>query len=790
MERTLDRLGRATAGHPWRTLGLWLLAAVALIAVGPAVGGGFVNDFRIPGAESQRAADLARDAFPEYGAASAEVVWHSPDGDLRTPERQAAITAMTAAIRRQPGVTAVEDPLAGRGVVAPDGRTAVGTVRYGEELGDLGPEAYHRLDAAAGQVRAHGVEVTFRGLVVDLAFEPETGPAEAVGLGVALLVLLVAFGSAVAAGLPILVALAGLVVGTGLMLIAAATTEIPTAAPIVAVMLGLGAGIDYALFVVTRFRAALAEGLPTVAAAGRAVATAGHAVLFAGATVVVAILGLVFTGIPFVGALGVAAALTVAAMMVAALTLLPALLGLLGPRVNLGRLPRRRNPPPGAAETSTSPSARAGTASAASVSAGAASVSAGAASVIKRFGSGNGPDVDPNLLIDTDGSGAGRPGGAGQPGGGVSGERGRPGWWVRWGWHLDRRRVAYGVGATVVLLGLAAPLLTLRLGTPDDGNQPESWPQRQAYDTVRRELGPGWNAPLVLAVHRPAGTPTDGSLARLADALTADPEVALATPPVRSPDGTLALLTVVPRHAPQDQQVADLVHRIRRTVGPSALGPDGARVAVGGQTAYMIDMADAVARRLPWVVLGVVVAGGLLLVAMFRAPLIAVKAALMALLSIGAAYGVLVAVFQWGWGLSLLGVDQPVPIMSVVPMLLFAILFGLSMDYEVFLLSSVQEEYRRTGDPHRAVVAGLAGTGRVITAAATIMAVVFVSFAAIDDTLVKMIGIGLATAVLVDATVIRVVLAPAVLGMLGHRAWWPSVHEPAADARPTPTRTS
>ncbi|SCG47000.1 MMPL family transporter [Micromonospora halophytica] len=746
MERTLDRLGRVTAGHPWRTLGLWLLAAVALIAVGQAVGGGFVNDFRIPGAESQRAADLARDAFPEYGAASAEVVWHSPDADLRTPERQAAIAAMTAAIHRQPGVTTVEDPFAGQGVVAPDGRTAVGTVRYGQEPGDLGPEAYHRLDAAAGPVRGHGVDVTFRGLVVDLAFEPETGPAEAVGLGVALLVLLVAFGSAVAAGLPILVALAGLVVGTGLMLIAAATTEIPSAAPIVAVMLGLGAGIDYALFVVTRFRAALADGLPTVAAAGRAVATAGHAVLFAGATVVVAILGLLFTGIPFVGALGVAAALTVAAMMLAALTLLPALLGLLGPHVNRGRLPLHPHHPPTPTPTSTG--------------------------LIKKFASGNGPDADRNFLINTGGRG--------------DWSRG----WARWGWHLDRRRVAYGVGAAVVLLGLAAPLLTLRLGTPDDGNQPESWPQRQAYDTVRRELGPGWNAPLVLAVHRPAGTPTDSSLVRLADALTADPEVALATPPVRSPDGTLALLTVVPRHAPQDQQVADLVHRIRRTVGPSALGPDGARVAVGGQTAYMIDMADAVARRLPWVVLGVVVAGGLLLVAMFRAPLIAVKAALMALLSIGAAYGVLVAVFQWGWGLSLLGVDQPVPIMSVVPMLLFAILFGLSMDYEVFLLSSVQEEYRRTGDPHRAVVAGLAGTGRVITAAATIMAMVFLSFAAIDDTLVKMIGIGLATAVLVDATVIRVVLAPAVLGMLGHRAWWPSTRRPVADPQPTPAPTT
>ncbi|TDC71239.1 MMPL family transporter [Micromonospora sp. KC606] len=739
MESLLDRLGRTTAAHPWRTLALWLVGAVALITAGQTVGGGFVNDFRIPGAESQQAADLARNAFPEYGSASAEVVWHSPDRDLRAPDQRAAITAMTAAIRAQPGVSAVEDPLAGQGVVSPDGRTAIGTVRYDRELGDLGPEAYHRLDAAAGPARAHGVQVTFRGLVVDLAFEPKTGPAEAVGLVVALLVLLVAFGSAVAAGLPILIALAGLVAGTGLMLVAAAVTEIPSAAPIVAVMLGLGAGIDYALFVVTRFRTALADGLPTVPAAGRAVATAGHAVLFAGATVVVAILGLLFTGIPFVGAMGVAAALTVAAMMLAALTLLPALLGLLGPHVNRWRLPLPARP---------------------------ASRAPAPTPVVPAGPSGSGPDRLPRTDSDTWGRDR-------------TADPGPAGWWARWGRHLDRHRIGYGMGALAVLLGLTAPLLTLRLGTPDDGNQPERWPQRQAYDTVRRELGPGWNAPLVLAVRHP----TDGALTRLAGALTADPEVTLVTPPVRSPDGTLALLTVVPRHAPQDQQVTDLVHRIRRTVGPAALAPGDARVAVGGTTAYMIDMADAVARRLPWVVLGVVLAAGLLLVAMFRAPLIALKAALMALLSIGAAYGVLVAVFQWGWGLSLLGVDRPVPIMSVVPMLLFAILFGLSMDYEVFLLSAVQEEYRRTGDPRRAIVAGLAGTGRVITAAATIMAVVFLSFAAIDDTLVKMIGIGLATAVLVDATVIRVILAPAALAMLGHRAWWPAT-SPTRRRRP------
>jgi RND superfamily putative drug exporter len=332
--------------------------------------------------------------------------------------------------------------------------------------------------------------------------------------------------------------------------------------------------------------------------------------------------------------------------------------------------------------------------------------------------------------------------------------------WERWAAHLDRRRLGYAVGATALLLAVAAPVLALRLGTPDDGNQPTDWPQRRAYDRVAVAFGPGWNGPLLVAVTSPA----TGAPERIAAALARDPEVAVVSPPRRSADGAVALLTVVPRHAPQDAQVADLVHRIRADLPPGA--------AVGGTAAFMIDLADSIAERLPWVVIGVILAAALLLLAMFRAPLVALKAAIMATLSVGAAYGVIVAVFQWGWGLSLLGVDRPVPIMSVVPMLLFAVLFGLSMDYEVFLLASIREAYDTGGDPRRAVAAGLAATGGVITAAATIMAVVFLSFAMIDDVLVKMVGVGLAVAVVVDATVIRTVLAPAVMSLLGHRAWW------------------
>lgn len=710
----LERLGRVTAAHPWRTVACWVIAAITLVGAGQAVGGTFVNDFRVPGVESQHAVDLVRDHFPSYGAASAEVVWHTDEGTLADPDKAGALARMLAEVARQPDVTEVTEP-----VSSPDGRTAIATVRYGKEAGELTADAYRRLEAAAEPVRAVGVAVDFRGTVIDIAFEPETSGIEAVGLGAALVVLLVAFGSVVAAGLPILVALAGLAVGAALVLLVGAVVDIPTAAPIVAVMLGIAAGIDYALFVVTRFRRELAaapgfeEGAPDQArggggapawasarpkdpswAAGRAVGAAGHAVLFAGSTVVVAILALTFAGVPFIGAMGIAAALTVAVMVVASLTLLPALLGLLGHRVDRLRLPWARPPVP---------------------------------------------------------AGTGR--------------------WDRWARHVGRRRVWYALAATGLLLLLAAPLLALRLGTPDDGNQPATWPQRRAYDTIAAEFGPGWNAALLLAV---SGTPDPGPLTA---ALAGHPEVSLVTPPVTSDDGELTVLTVIPRHAPQDPEVSELVHDIRRTLAPRAL-PDGARAYVGGQSAFTIDLADEVGRRLPWLIAAVVAASTLLLVAMFRAPLAAAKAAAMTLLSVGAACGVLVAVFQWGWGLELIGVDEPVPIMSAVPMLLFAILFGLSVDYEVFLLSSIKEEYDRLGDPRQAVAAGLANTGRVITAAAAIMSVVFLSFVAVEDILVRMVGLGLATAVIADATLIRVVLVPAVMDLLGHAAWWPRRRRP------------
>ncbi|MER6188151.1 MMPL family transporter [Streptomyces sp. NPDC001652] len=693
MERLLERLGGLCARRPWRTISAWLLMAAALLALGQSAGSSFVNDFRVPGAESQEATDVAREHFPSYGVVNAQIVWEAREGSLKDPAHTAAAQKMLADIGKQPDVAGVDKPFP-----SPDGKAAMVNVDYDKELGELDASHYERLREAAAPARDAGLTVEFRGMVVDLGTEPSTSVAEFVGLGAALLVLVVAFGSVVAAGLPLVVAAVGIVAGTALVLLVGLLVDIPTSAPIVAVMLGLGAGIDYALFVLSRFRSELAHGHDPVTAAGHANAAAGHAVVFAGGTVVVAILGLAFAGIPFVGAMGVAGALTVGVMVLAAITLLPALLGLLGPRVDSLPIPRLRRP---------------------------------------RGERRSEPDDESSLTY-------------------------------RWGTHVQRHRMLYAIGSTALLLLLTVPVLALRLGTPDDGIQPTDLSQRRAYDLVAEHYGPGWNAPLVITVE---GADASG-LSALHQALRADEEAETVTAPARSEDGKAALITVIPRHAPQDEEVTQLVHRIRDDVAPRALVSSGGDAWVGGATAVVIDMADVVGKRLPWVILAVVGAGMLLLYGMFRAPLVALKAAVMTLLSIGVSFGVIIAMFQWGWGLDLLGLDKTVPIMSAVPMLLFAVLFGLSMDYEVFLLSAVREAYDRDGDAQRAVVRGIGSTARVITTAAIIMACVFLSFVSVPETLIQMIGIGLATAVIMDATVIRMMLVPAVMSLLGERAWW------------------
>jgi RND superfamily putative drug exporter len=713
MEKLLRRLGTTTARHPLLTIGAWVLAIFALLGVGQASGGAFVNQFKIPGSESQRAIDLAQKHFPDFGAVSADLTWRATSGTLADPDKAAAIKDVVAAIRKQPDVRSADDPTSpDAGTRSEDGRTAISTVQYGKEIGDLTADASKRLDKAADRAREAGVDVEMRGQVVDLAAAPETGSSEIVGLGAALLILLIAFGSAVAAGLPVVVALTGLAAGTALVLVAGSAMDIPQVAPIVAVMLGLGAGVDYALFVVTRFRQSLAQGKDKIEAVGEAMATAGHAVLFAGATVVAAILGLLLMGIPFIGGMGVAAALTVAMTLCSALTLLPAVLGLLGHRVNSLRIGRRRNAAP-----------------------------------------------------SIDGSGR----------------------WGRWAKLVGRRRFVFTAGALAALALLMVPLFSLRLGTPDDGNNPRDWTQRKAYDTVAEEFGPGYNAPFLVVADLAKGTADNGTLKKLGDGLAKDQEVDSVSPATLSKDGEVAVLTVVPKHAPQDSQVSDLLHRIRDDLAPDATKGTGTEVSVGGTTAFLTDLSDSVSNRLPWMIAAVLGVAAALLIGMFRAPVIALKAAVMALLSVGAAFGVLVAVFQWGWGLSLTGMAETAPIMSMVPVLLFAVLFGLSMDYEVFMLSAIKEEYDKSGDPQRATQVGLDSTTTVIVAAAAIMAVVFLAFVPISDPSIKMIGVGLAAAVLVDVAIVRLVLLPAVMSILGHTAWRGLRGRSAAASGPLPT---
>ena len=635
MSQLLYRLGRLAARRPWRMVAAWVGIAAAVIGLSQTAATSFTNDYRVPGVESQRAADLLQRSFPAMAGADATIVFHAQRGMVRDPRARVGIAATLAELRRQPHVIGVDDPLDPQaGAVSPDGSVAFATVRSDLQPGEVTPEVFRGLDRAAHAARRAGLAVEFRGAVVDVANQPETGAAELFGLAAAVLILLVAFGSVIAVGLPIGTALVGLLVGLSAVTLVGTLVDIPTVAPLLAVMIGIGVGIDYALFVVTRFRQGLADGLTVPEAAGRANATAGQSVVFAGGTVVIAILGLWLTGIPFVGAMGLATAVVVAVAVLAAVTLLPALLGVVGRRIDRLRLPAFRR---------------------------------------RRQGAGPARST-----------------------------------WTRWGRTIDQRPWAYALGAVLVLLTLATPLLALRLGTPDDGTLPTSATQRRAYDLLARGFSPGFNGPLLLAVELPPGDRQASDrrmlLDRLARAAAADPDVAAVTPPVLNPSGDAAVLTVLPNSSPQDQATTDLVTRLRHQIIPTARGDSDAQIYVGGLTATILDLASQVADRLLLFIGAVVGVSFLLLVVVFRALLVPLKAALLNLLSIGAAYGVVVAIFQWGWARSLVGLETTVPIMSFVPMLMFAILFGLSMDYEVFLLSRIREEYVATGDAHRSVV--------------------------------------------------------------------------------------
>ncbi|MDN3026171.1 MMPL family transporter [Streptomyces sp. S.PB5] len=695
----LHRLGRWCARRAWWVLGTWLLVAVAAIGADRAWGGTFDDDFSLPGTSVQTGADLldAHGSREVRGTAS-QIVLHTDSGTLDA--HRDAVGDTVAHLRELPEVLSVADPLTTPGAVSADGATAIVTVRFTESPAKFEKSYLDAVDDAVRPLRTGHVQVEYGGPLGQLA-RPEAADrlSEGIGLVTAVVVLLVGFGSIAAAVLPLLTAVVALLTGISLLGLLAAAVSFGNAAPTLATMMGLGVGIDYTLFLVTRHRRLLrdiGDGADPAEAAGRAVATSGRAVIVAAATVALALGGLYASGVGFIGSLGAAAGLTVVVAAVAALTLAPALLGIAGRRIDRWRVRTPVDEPTGTADT-----------------------------------------------------------------------------WHRWAGTVGRRPWLF-LAVGIVMLGvLSIPTASMRLGHIDHGADPTDYTDRRAYDLISDGFGPGTNGQFtVVADVGGQRNDIEELTASLHDALAATPGVAHASTPIATDDQALLVATVTPDTGPEEQATSDLLHRLEDDTLPDALAGTGAHGHVTGVTAAQLTFRDVVADRLPVIIAVVVAAAFLLLLTVFRSLLVALKAALLNLLSIGAAYGVVVAVFQWGWGGSLLGVDEPVPVESYVPMMMFAIVFGLSMDYEVFLLSRIRESWLHTKDNHLSVATGLAGTARVITCAALIMTSVFLAFLLSTNVVIKMLALGLGVSVVIDATVVRLVLVPATMYLLGRGNWW------------------
>jgi RND superfamily putative drug exporter len=683
----LTRLGEFTYRRRRAVLLAWILVLVTAFAASSKLAGDWSANYETPGSESEAALNRLDDRFPERRPYSVDVVWQAEDA--ASPAIRGRMDAFLASAQRLEGMT--------RGTSTKDARVSqdgtIGLARIpldARSSEDVPVETGERLIQLAQAADGRGLRIELGGLVIGNAEEGELS-SEMVGLLIAAVVLLLTFGSLVAAGMPLVTALFGLGVSSALGGILAAVIDVPDWAPAVAAMIGIGVGIDYALLIVTRFRSALERGLDPQEATAEAVATAGRSVLIAGTTVVISLMGLFLMGLTYLYGVALAAIIGVLVVMAASVTLLPALLGFARRRVNRLRLP-----------------------------------------------------------------GAGR---------GRAGEGSARA--IRWSRLIQRRPWTAVVAGTAVLLVLAAPVTGLRLAFPDAGNDAPETTTRQAYDLTAEGFGAGSAGPLVLVAEL-ADRGDHAQLVRLATSIRREDGVAHVEPPIVNRSGDTGVLTVVAASAPQEAETAELLERLRENVVPVS----GLKADIGGTTASLTDQSQVTAQRLPLFIGGVVGLSFLLLVAAFRAPLVAVKAGLLNVLSIGAAYGIVAAVADGGFLGGLVGIDSPTPVPPFIPVMMFAILFGLSMDYEVFLLSRIREQYLATGSTTGAVVEGLARTARVITAAAAIMVAVFAAFVLSAEVYTKLIGIGLAAAVLIDATVVRMVLVPAVMQLLGDRNWW------------------
>ncbi|WP_112468956.1 MMPL family transporter [Streptomyces triticisoli] len=693
-------LARWCVRHRLVVVLLWLLALGGVTTAASVTGSAYSNDYEVPGTEAGHATQLLQEGFPGLGGDSDTVVWHTTAGTVRAADVEQAMTRTLDRIAALPQVASVASPYKGQGAhqISRDGHTAYATVTFTGQAQDVTGSEAQAVVTAAKAAETDGLQVELGGSAIGTT-KPSGGHlAEIVGVVVAGLVLLLAFGSLAAALLPIATALVSVGTAHATVELLGHAMTVADFAPMLGMLIGLGVGIDYALFIVTRHRRGLKRGLDTTEAVTNAVATTGRAVVFAGATVCISLLGMLILRLGFLNGVAVAASVTVLLTVAASVTLLPALLSFIGPRA-LSRRERRR-----LAE--------------------------------------NGPE--PELPT---------------------------GFAARWSAFVERHPKLLGAVALAIITVLALPTLSLRLGSADQGNDPSTATTRKAYDLIAEGFGPGVNGPLTL-VTRVDGAEAKLALDNLDTTLRTTEGVAAVTPATYNTGGTTAYLTVIPDSAPQSQRTSELVDRLRTEVLPRAQTGTSLDLHVGGVTAGYDDFAQVIIGRLPLFVGSVVGLGCVLLLLAFRSIGVPLKAAAMNIAAVAAAFGVVVAIFQWGWGSEFLGLGRAGPIEPFLPVIMVSVLFGLSMDYQVFLVSRMYEEWLETGDNRRAVRVGLAETSRVINSAAIIMISVFLAFVLGGDRVIAMFGIALAVAVALDAFVLRTLLVPALMHMLGRANWW------------------
>jgi putative drug exporter of the RND superfamily len=706
----LERLGGVAVRRHWIVIVCWLAILVGLVLARNAFGGEYVNNYTVPGSQSAAGLDVLNRTFPQQGGYGGQIVFHARTGTVA--QHQAAVNQAVGNVRKLRHVIKATSPFAepGSAAVSRDGAIAYASVSWDVNPASLETAYLNELNKAVAPARSAGLQVAYGAGAGQIGQVSHDLKSEVIGLACALVLLLFMFGSLIAAAIPLLSAIFSVGAGLSLLGLLAAVTTFPTTAPTIATLLGLGVAVDYGLFLMARHREQMDTGMDVLSSARRAEGTSGAAIVVAGSTVVVSILGLYIAGVGFVGALGLAAAAVVALTMLAALTLTPAFMGLVSGRVRAlsARLRARKE----------------------GISTQQQAAETAAATEQQHEHSA----------------------------------------FARWGRRVSERPWRWAILSVAVLLVLAIPLLSITLAQPDNGTNPTSESSRQAYDLISQGFGVGVNGPLTVVVKLPRqpGSADSSLLGTLQKDVAATPGVASVTPAAVNSAATTAVFNVIPTTRPQATATANLVTRLRDDVLPR----EHVTSYVTGATAGAVDFTDRITSRILWLILAVVAISYLLLTTAFRSVVIATKAAILNLLSIGAAYGVIVAIFEWGWGASLIGVQTTLPIPAYVPMLVFCIVFGLSMDYEVFLLSRVHEAWMATGDAHRSVAIGIGATARVITTAAAIMVVVFSSFVLNTDPTVKMLAIGMAVAVLIDASLVRMMLVPAVMALLGPAAWW------------------